>query len=79
MNREFLAEQTHEQLETFVLNAKMVESNLRDRLFLLTGCRDFGGQDGTNGACVDCYYYNNELHKRCCLIQEAFHKMYRGE
>ena len=71
--RDFLKKQSHEQLEIFLLNEDLVEDNLRSRLFLLTGCGDFGGQDGTNGSCVECYYNNRDLHDRCCLFQVAAH------
>ena len=71
--REWLKKQSHEQLEIFVFNHEYTESVLRDRLFLLSGCHDFGGQDGTNGSCVECCYNNPELHERCCLFQAAVH------
>lgn len=71
--REFLAQQTHEQLEIFVLNHEFTEKTLRDRLFLLAGCHNFGGQDGTDGSCVECFYKNKQLHERCCLFQTVSH------
>ncbi len=70
---DFLKNQTHEQLEIFVKNGELIQDNLRQRLFVLAGCGDFGGQDGTNGSCVECYYNNRELHERCCLFQSALH------
>ena len=76
---DFLAKQSHEQLEIMVLNGEMVEDNLRDRLFLLTGCSNFGGQDGTDGACIDCYYNNRDLHERCCLFQEISRKHFMSK
>ena len=45
---DFLKNQTHEQLEIFVKNGELIQDNLRQRLFVLAGCGDFGGQDGTN-------------------------------
>lgn len=71
--REYLKNQTHEQLEIFVMNGDMQEEILRDRLFLLGGCHNFGGQDGTDGACVDCCYENRALFDRCCLFQNVCH------
>lgn len=71
--QEFLARQSHEQLEIFVMNAEMCNDILRDRLFLLSGCRDFGGQDGTNGSCCDCFHNNRDMFERCCLFQGAAH------
>lgn len=77
-NREWLAKQTHEQLEIFVLNHEYTEDLLREKLFLLTGCRGFGDADGMDGVCVECCYTTPEQHKRCILFQEMFHK-YRQE
>lgn len=70
---DFLKNQTHEQLEIFIKNGDLIQDNLRERLFLLSGCGDFGGQDGTNGSCVECYYNNRGLHERCCLFQTVVH------
>lgn len=71
--REFLKNQSHEQLEIFVLNGDAIEDDLRNRLFLLSGCGNFGGQDGTDGSCVECFYNDRELYERCCLFQSACH------
>lgn len=64
-----LKEMSKEQLEIIVSNTEMTEKDLRNRLFLLAGCHNFGGQDGMNGSCVDCYYGNPNLHQRCSLFQ----------
>ena len=72
-NREYLRSVSHRQLEIMVRNRGYINELLRDRLFLITGCRDFGGQDGTNGSCVECFYHNPELHNRCCLFQMTAH------
>ena len=72
-DREFLAEQSHETLEIMVRNTETLVESLEDRLFLLTGCRIFGGHDGMDGSCVDCLYKTPELHNRCCLFQMAAH------
>jgi len=71
--RDYLKRQTHEQLEICILNNEMMEDILRDRLYLLSGCRNFGGQDGTDGSCIDCYITNRDLHQRCCLFQTSAH------
>lgn len=71
--RDYLKKQTHEQLEICILNNDMVEDILRDRLYLLSGCRNFGGQDGTDGSCIDCYITNKNLHQRCRLFQTSAH------
>lgn len=70
---EFLARQSHEQLEIFVKNTEMQNDMLKDRLFLLTGCRNFGGQDGTDGTCIDCYYNDRKMFERCRLFKTAAH------
>lgn len=72
-DREYLRSVSHRQLEIMVRNSGYVNELLRDRLFLITGCRDFGGQDGTDGGCVECFYHNPELHNRCCLFQMMAH------
>lgn len=71
--RDFLKHQSHEQLETFILNDNIVEKSLRDRLYLLSGCHNFGENDGTDGVCYDCSINNKELFERCCLFQTAAH------
>lgn len=60
---------THEQLEVCISNKDMINDILRDRLYLLSGCRNFGGQDGMDGGCVECSFKNKDLHQRCCLFQ----------
>ena len=70
---EFLARQSHEQLEIFVKNTEMQNDILRDRLFLLTRCRNFGGHDSTDGTCVDCCHDDRQMFERCCLFQTAAH------
>lgn len=71
---DFLAKQSHKQLEIFIHNYEYIEESLRNRLFLLSGCHDFGNQDGTNGSCIECYYNNPVLHHRCCLFQDSLYK-----
>lgn len=63
--REYLKQQPQELLVTFIMNGDYIEEGLRDRLFLLSGCRNFGESDGMNGACIDCFYENKDLHFRC--------------
>ena len=72
--REYLRRQSHEQLEIFILNDEYLESIMQDKLFLLAGCSEFGGADGTVGACVECFELNRALHERCCLFQEMLEK-----
>lgn len=56
---------TNEQLQIFLHNQELITENLRDRLFKLTGCKDFGNIDGMNGACIECSYEDEELFNRC--------------
>ena len=56
---------TNKQLQIFLHNQKYITETLRDRLFKLTGCKDFGNLDGMNGTCVDCFYNERELFDRC--------------
>lgn len=69
--REFYQEQSHEQLVIFLMNHDLIENDLRQKLFLLTGCGCFGSSDGMNGSCVYCSIENEEQWRRCC----AFEKM----
>lgn len=72
--REWLREQSQEQLITFIMNGDMMQDILRDKLFILTGCHDFGSSDGMNGSCVECCYENRALFDRCCLFGDAYRK-----
>ena len=70
---DFFNNPTKEQLSIRRLrNAKLKENSLRDRLFLLSGCSDFGNPDGLNGACVECSYKNEEQWKRCSLFRDIY-------
>lgn len=70
--REWLSEQSHEQLEIFVTNQEYIEESLRDRLFLLTGCRYFGERDNMVGSCVYCCIDDQDMYERCALFQDRF-------
>ena len=65
MNKEFLDQQSREQLYIFLNNDEYTIINLRNRLKKLTGCGDFGNLDGMNGACIECSIDNKELFDRC--------------
>jgi hypothetical protein len=71
--QEFYESQSKEQLIIFCKNNDYLEETLRDRLFLLSGCGNFGYPDGTDGACVDCFYNNRELFRRCEYFAGAYH------
>ena len=61
----FLKEQTKEQLIIYLHNTELELESLRDRMYKITGCREFGNLDGMNGACVECSYDEKELFDRC--------------
>ena len=52
MNKEYLDKVSRETLYVFINNDKYIINSLRERLFKLTGCRDFGNVDGMNGSCI---------------------------
>ncbi len=56
---------TNEQLQIFLHNQEYITETLRNRLFKLTGCKDFGNLDGMNGACVECSVENKSLFDKC--------------
>lgn len=62
---DFLKEQTKEQLIIFLHNTELQLENLRDRMYKLTGCREFGALDGMNGNCVECFYNDRKLFEKC--------------
>ena len=64
-NDNFLKDQTKEQLIIFLHNTELQLEDLRDRMYKITGCREFGNPDGMNGACVDRSYDEKELFERC--------------
>ena len=65
MNKEFLDKQSREQLYIFLNNDEYIINSLRERLYKLTGCHDFGNVDGMNGTCIDCFYNNRPLFDKC--------------
>ena len=65
MNKEFLDKQSREQLYIFLNNDEYIINSLRERLYKLTGCHDFGNVDGMNGTCIDCFYTNRPLFDKC--------------
>lgn len=70
--QEDLSEQPNEQFDILVTSQEYIEEFLRDRLFLLTGCRYFGERDNMVGSCVDCYIDNRDMYERCVLFQDMF-------
>lgn len=61
----FLKEQTKEQLIIYLHNTELELENLRDRMYKITGCRNFGKLDGMDGTCVVCSYNERELFDKC--------------
>ena len=61
----FLKDQTKEQLIIYLHNTELELENLRDRMYKITGCSDFGNVDGMDGMCIDCSYDKRELFDRC--------------
>lgn len=74
---DFLKEQTKEQLIIFFHNTELQLENLRDRMYKLTGCREFGALDGMNGNCVECFYDDRKLFEKC--EQFKFNKENKNE
>lgn len=74
---DFLKEQTKEQLIIFFHNTELQLENLRDRMYKLTGCREFGALDGMNGNCVECFYNDRKLFEKC--EQFKFNKENKNE
>ena len=56
---------SHEDLTIQLNNCCYIIDNLRDRLYKLTGCRNFGGCDGMDGSCHYCLEECKELFDRC--------------
>lgn len=63
------------QLITFLINQDYILDLTEKKIAFLTGCPIFGDSDGTNGACIDCFYDNHALFERC----EKFQKEYPWE
>ena len=76
---EFLKNQSKEQLIIFLKNREYVENRLRNRLFLLTGCSDFGNCGGMNGSCVECSYDREKLFESCHKFKDWFHEFIEKE
>ena len=74
---DFLKEQTKEQLIIFFHNTELQLENLRDRMYKLTGCREFGALDGMNGNCIECFYNDRKLFEKC--EQFKFNKENKNE
>ena len=68
---------TNEQLRIFLHNQDYIIESLRQRLWRLTGCKDFGNLDGMNGACIECFYDDKQLFEKC--EQFKFNKENKNE
>lgn len=56
---------SREDLTIQIKNCEYVSDNLRDRLYRLTGCRNFGSCDGMDGSCHYCLAKNRALFDKC--------------
>ena len=56
---------TVEQLKIFLHNQEYEIESLRNRLYRLTGCNNFGNLDGMDGSCVECFYNDRKLFDKC--------------
>ena len=65
MNKEFLDQQSREQLYIFLNNDEYTIINLRKNIKKLTGCSDFGNVDGMDGYCIECSIDNKKIFDRC--------------
>ena len=70
----FLQEQSKEQLIIFLHNAELHIEDLRNRLFKLTGCKEFGRVDGVDGSCIDCLHENIKLFNKCWNFKLQYKK-----
>ena len=61
----FLKSLAKEQLIIYLHNTELELENLRERMYKITGCRDFGNLDGMNGTCVECSYNDKKLFYKC--------------
>lgn len=69
---DYYSTQSKGQLIIYLLNSDEVNRELMSKLELLTGCGKLGEQDGTDGACVECFHDNNLLWNRCKLFRQTF-------
>lgn len=74
---DFLKNQTKEQLIIFLHNTELQLENLRDRMYKITGCCEFGALDGMNGNCIECFYNDRKLFEKC--EQFKFNKENKNE
>lgn len=56
---------SREELENIIKNQDYTIKDLRERLYKLTGCLDFGGCDGTVGSCHYCLAEDPETFEKC--------------
>lgn len=56
----------------------MIEKDLRERLFLLTGCGNFGGADREADVCILCFEEFQTRYLRCRLFRDM-RENYRKE
>ena len=59
-------------------NTELENEILREKLYLLTGCRGYGSIDGMNGACIECYYEDKELNDRCMNFSHEYRNHWKN-
>ena len=64
MNK-FLNDFRVKNLKDIIKNQDYIIKDLRERLYRLTGCLDFGGCDGTVGSCHYCLAEDPETFEKC--------------
>ena len=57
------------------MNQDYILNLTEKKVSFLTDCPAFGNSDGTDGACVECFYNNHTLFEGC----EKFQKEYPWE
>lgn len=67
---------SREELENIIKNQDNIIKNLRERLYKLTGCINFGDCDGMVGSCHYCMEEEPEIFENCWNFKykKAFNK-----
>lgn len=58
-------------------NLRLINERLMEKLYLVTGCKEFGDLDGMEGTCVYCCELNPQLFYRCELFRDSFMKHWK--
>lgn len=74
--KDYYNTQSKDTLITFLMNQEVVISQLRHKLFVLTGCKAFGDYDPMNGDCVYCHEKTPIDVERCQAFSKACKDVY---